>query len=302
MADADISPKSMICQVCDTECERTSNRQKYCPECSASVEQQKSVERNKAAYTPKPKDIPCKECGEIFHKIAKCQRFCENCAKSRRLAKKRRRNKLKRIIGGYTVVGCDIGCSACGAIFTKQSANQFYCDDCGTPRAKKLRAKEKTGNWGEPPEAARYRAKKYRIDNPDRVKQAKREWGRSESGRAFYRNREAIRRLDAGYLLHQRISSQIRYSLKSSKAGCSTKDILSYSIDELRIHLERQFCNGMSWDNMEEWDIDHIQPRASFKFQNFDDDDFKACWALTNLRPLWRKENQEKSDKRIFLI
>jgi len=67
-------------------------------------------------------------------------------------------------------------------------------------------------------------------------------------------------------------------------------------------HIERQFTKGMSWDNIDKWHIDHIVPVSSFKFETPDDPDFKACWALTNLRPLWAKENQTKHKRRFHLL
>jgi hypothetical protein len=40
----------------------------------------------------------------------------------------------------------------------------------------------------------------------------------------------------------------------------------------------------------------------SFKFETPEDPDFKACWALSNLRPLWSTDNIRKSDKRTHLL
>jgi hypothetical protein len=72
--------------------------------------------------------------------------------------------------------------------------------------------------------------------------------------------------------------------------------LLGYTRDELAAHLERRFIEGMSWSNMEKWHIDHIVPVASFSFQAPDDPEFKACWMLSNLQPLWAKDNIRKSN------
>jgi len=58
-----------------------------------------------------------------------------------------------------------------------------------------------------------------------------------------------------------------------------------------------QFRPGMSWENYGEWHIDHRVPIAAFKFSSPLDPGFRACWRLTNLRPLWRVDNQIKSAK-----
>ena len=75
--------------------------------------------------------------------------------------------------------------------------------------------------------------------------------------------------------------------------------MLDYTFDELYNHFESQFTeeNGYSWDNMSEWHIDHIRPVSSFNFDSIDHPDFKKCWALNNLQPLWAVDNMSKGDK-----
>jgi hypothetical protein len=46
--------------------------------------------------------------------------------------------------------------------------------------------------------------------------------------------------------------------------------------------------------------IDHIVPQKSFDLQ--DDNKWRACWALTNLRPMWAKDNLSKGGKILYLI
>ena len=69
-------------------------------------------------------------------------------------------------------------------------------------------------------------------------------------------------------------------------------------MDELKTHLEKQFKEGMSWDNYGKWHIDHVRPRATFTIVSFEDSSFKECWALSNLQPLWADENSRKQPKR----
>lgn len=98
-------------------------------------------------------------------------------------------------------------------------------------------------------------------------------------------------------------TSAICHSLKgSTKGGRSWEAILGYSTEDLKAHIERQFQRGMSWDNYGEWHVDHIVPVAEFAFTSADDPEFKACWALTNLRPLWARDNLTKREKRTHLI
>ncbi len=70
---------------------------------------------------------------------------------------------------------------------------------------------------------------------------------------------------------------------------------LGYRYADLKAHLKRRFKRGMTFDNWGKvWEIDHIAPCSAFQFQSLEDPLFKQCWALTNLRPLFKKENREK--------
>lgn len=77
----------------------------------------------------------------------------------------------------------------------------------------------------------------------------------------------------------------------------STFQLLGYTIEELMNHLEKQFVNGMCWDNYGEWHVDHKRPMTSFNFASVDDEEFKECWKLENLQPLWWQDNLSKGSR-----
>jgi len=64
-------------------------------------------------------------------------------------------------------------------------------------------------------------------------------------------------------------------------------------VDTLRAHLERQFVDGMTWENQGEWHIDHVRPCASFNLDN--EDERHKCFHYTNLQPLWGPDNLSKN-------
>ena len=101
--------------------------------------------------------------------------------------------------------------------------------------------------------------------------------------------------------LKSNISSSIRKKLKnriSGKFGRKTwVNILPYSVEELKEHLESKFKEGMSWENYGEWHIDHVTPDSWFDYTSPDDDGFKKSWSLENLQPLWASENCSKSNR-----
>lgn len=55
----------------------------------------------------------------------------------------------------------------------------------------------------------------------------------------------------------------------------------------------------MSWYNAGAWHIDHIVPKSMFDPTNAED--VAACWALTNLRPVWARVNMAKAAKAVYL-
>lgn len=99
--------------------------------------------------------------------------------------------------------------------------------------------------------------------------------------------------------LSSRMSSRLRATLKHKNISKNNRTfaILGYSKGELKERFETLFAEGMSWDNMSEWHIDHIRPVSSFNFTTTDCEDFKKCWALDNLQPLWAIDNLRKSNK-----
>lgn len=88
----------------------------------------------------------------------------------------------------------------------------------------------------------------------------------------------------------------------AGKGGGHWEELVGYSLAELAAHIERQFSRGMSWSNMGKWHIDHIVPLSHFKFDSPADPEFRAAWALTNLRPVWASENIRKHANRTLLL
>lgn len=120
--------------------------------------------------------------------------------------------------------------------------------------------------------------------------------------------RQAMFRLkiDKHFNTKCKIGSQVRNYMKKYHNGSVgfryVKRLCGIDIPELSRHLERQFTKGMTWDKFfqGEISIDHIIPVSSFDFSK--DEDIKACWSLPNLRPMWLKENIQKSNKILTLL
>ena len=134
--------------------------------------------------------------------------------------------------------------------------------------------------------------KQWRQDHREQTKQYNKQWSK---------NRYQI---DIMYRLNRIIRSAIKQSLKKnslSKNHRPWETLVGFTIQELKLHLEKQFDSNMNWNNHGTyWHLDHIIPLSSLKFSSVNDENFKFLWCLTNLQPLFGPENISKSNK--FII
>lgn len=151
--------------------------------------------------------------------------------------------------------------------------------------ARKLAREAAQRRYAADPEKARERNRKRRAENPDK----EREYQRSSDKKRLSTPK--------GRLTASVKAGVIRGIEKGTKAGRSTFDLLGYTAEELKLHLEKLFLPGMTWDNYGEWHIDHIIPLSAHNYETPDDPDFKRAWALTNLQPLWAFDNISKHAK-----
>lgn len=155
------------------------------------------------------------------------------------------------------------------------------------------------------------RNNRWKNNDPDRYSKVRKKIEEKRSGsfqrKEYNRNLRAKLRTDPIVKIKESISNGILKGLKrsfGSKAGQPAFDALGYTPDQLKEHLEKQFQPWMNWDNYgryEEgklkWQIDHIVPHSSFCYTSMQDEAFKKCWALENLRPLEAIENIKKGNK-----
>lgn len=130
------------------------------------------------------------------------------------------------------------------------------------------------------------RNRKWRLNNPEKAKKACRDW--------YKRTKNKITEC-----LYEGIKLRVN-RLKNQNAEIQRKDlwkILGYSYDDFTKHIEKRFQPGMTWGNHGEWEFDHIIPVSFFQFQSHKDVEFKMCWRLENIQPLWKHQNRQKTNK-----
>jgi hypothetical protein len=176
-------------------------------------------------------------------------------------------------------------------------------------------AKEKKRLYFQRPEVKerqKLSSKKYREKNKDLVK----EWGRiyrekKKNDPETTRKRKKYERENKHKILKrrkERLRTDINFKIKTLMRGrvCNalkkkklkqTLHLLGCDASFLRNHLESQFVDGMSWNNWSKygWHVDHIVPFGEFDLSNPVHQIAVCNWR--NLRPLWAKDNHEKTDK-----
>ncbi len=91
--------------------------------------------------------------------------------------------------------------------------------------------------------------------------------------------------------MRNRLNNFFKYKEKTKSK--KTIELIGCSWEELKIHIENQFVDGMNWDRRNELHFDHIVPLASAKNE---EELIKLC-NYKNLQPLWAVDNLKKGAK-----
>lgn len=192
-------------------------------------------------------------------------------------------------------------CTQCG--FIKPATSLYYhkrndnkdglmvcCKQCDSLQGKKYRQRNK-GKIAE-------RKKEYYQHHKCKITEYKKEYKARPEVRKRKNERERENYKNPTRKLCARIRRSLRHSIKN-KNGSKSFEILGFTKESLMKHIEKQFKDGMSWEAFSrgEIHIDHKLPISKFNFKTTDDPDFKICWSLKNLQPMWAKENMSKNNK-----
>lgn len=134
-------------------------------------------------------------------------------------------------------------------------------------------------------------------DKKNRAKKSayKRKW-RNETGKEINWNNNRFH-TDINYRIYHLFGTYVRDSIRRGHATPKFSKVTGYPFSDLIKHLESKFRNGMSWNNYGKvWNIDHIISRRHFDYKSMYDEQFKAFWALSNVQPLFVKENMRKQE------
>jgi hypothetical protein len=210
------------------------------------------------------------------HKTGK-DGYTSGCKECRKIKSKKDYDKLKQ---NDKVVITEKTCASC---LIQKDVNSFHkqigtkdgfrsmCKEC-----RKDKFKSDYQNLPEFSKKHKQRTKKYRIENKEK-----------------YNNyfKERYKKMPHVYAWRSMLKSVLRRF--GTKKEQKTIEMLGYSAEDLKKHIESLFLEGMSWENWGKWEIDHIKPVSSFDKTT----DTKIVNDLNNLQPLWKSDNIKKGTK-----
>ena len=183
------------------------------------------------------------------------------------------------------------------------------CPRCGEvkPRSEFSRDRSKRDGLQS---TCRVCRRNYRAENKEARAEYQRKWvaenkeARAESNRKYYaknkearaeydRKRREERGDDPAYITRRRcvIRSVEVLKRRGLKRDRSTLEYLGLeSWDAMVEHVESLFAPGMSWENRDEWELDHVEPFANVVTH----DDFVRVAHHSNIQVLWKRENRSK--------
>ena len=234
-------------------------------------------------------------------------KICKKCGKEKPLGDFYKNKGMKD--------GCVNKCKACdsaywkarrtdpvtGAVIRKRK-NEHQIHMYNTDSAYRL----KILNQGkESAKRNRERVRKYHQEWNQRpeVKERTRELQRALYARNPVKAKERCRKKykkrmsNPVYRINNATHVGLSKSIKNTKAGRKWQALVGYTLAELIDHLVLQFTEGMSLENYGKWHIDHKIPCSFFVFDSPEDVEFRMCWRLENLQPLWAEDNMRKGNK-----
>lgn len=231
-----------------------------------------------------PKNIPehkicagCKilKCSDAFTRLASNKDglavYCKEC---RRINMKRQKNnREKRIDIDITTIKtchkCELELATSEFAINLRSIDNLshICNNC-KPKSTWTVEKQRESN------------KKYRVANPEKMKEKYKRQSQNPSRR-----------------LRDRLNKRIQQALLTGNVTKrnTTSNYIGCSIEFLKKWIEFQFTDDMSWTNMGKWHLDHVKPCDAFDLTN--DNDVLTCFNWKNIQPLWGHDNLCKSNK-----
>jgi hypothetical protein len=199
--------------------------------------------------------------------------------------------------------------------YFNKSQNRYlsYCKKCENIRNKQYRINNKDkvkirkhNNFLIHKKDPNYikRKKQWNVNNKDKIKIYNKKTQLKYKDKIRISKNKYIKNkyhTNINYKLLQNLRRRSLLALHGVCKSTKTINLIMCSIQELKLHIEKQWLPGMSWNNYglgnNKWNIDHIIPCNFFKDYILDPVEQYMCFRYQNLQPLWSNDNIKKSNK-----
>lgn len=156
----------------------------------------------------------------------------------------------------------------------QQQGVQYYKENKETILEKKL----------NDPTRKEYSKKYYQTNKEQRLEYSKKYFSSNKEKQYNYKKKKKSE--DINFRILENLRSRLSNALKG-RIKNSTIEELGCSIEEFKIHLEKQFDENMTWENYGTyWEVDHIQPLSK-----------GGTFHFTNTQPMHYSENRSKGNR-----
>ena len=202
--------------------------------------------------------------------------------------------------------GLQCSCISCKRLFYQENRDKILIRERKHYLVVRDKRREDWKRWYQKNKAKRQEySREWYWKNKDKINEKYNKYykeiyyPKNKEGKIKQKNKLSYKKnmLNPKFRLQASIRQQIYFSLKSKKKGRHWEDLVGYTLNKLIQRLECQFKPGMSWNNYGKWHIHHKKPQALFNFASAEDKEFKNCWLLCNLQPLWATENISRGNK-----
>ena len=124
-------------------------------------------------------------------------------------------------------------------------------------------------------------------------KQNTKKWQRDNAGHVLEKKYQRLRE-DPVFAMSWRFRGLMSSALRKRNfvKKSSSSSVIGLPWKEFAEYIESRFLPGMSWNNRDQWHLDHIVPQALAKTEQ----DVIDLNHYSNLRPLWAEANIAKGD------
>jgi len=123
--------------------------------------------------------------------------------------------------------------------------------------------------------------KQYYIENKNKIKEYQKQYNQENKDKINDNKRKYYEK-NIHFFIWRKLLKRTLHQYNKKKTD-TTYNLLGYTCEQLRYHIEQQFTENMNWLNYGEWHIDHIKPVCTFNSNTHP----SIVNDLSNLRPLW---------------